>query len=80
VAPTDPPPPLPLRSRVCSSVAMAATSTVDPKQLIPHYLRSGLARTVIQTVDDALKRRGNDAALTFWRAVAYGREGGSRGG
>lgn len=43
--------------------------------LVSYYLRLGYARPVIALVDEAVKRRGADPQLLFWRAFAYAREG-----
>jgi hypothetical protein len=52
-----------------------ASSSVDPKPLVWYYIRQGFARTVVTTADDALKRRGTDSSLVFWKAVALSKEG-----
>src|SRR4051812_47799063 len=48
---------------------------MDPRPLIHAHLRAGYSRQVVVAADDALKRRGNDGGLQFWRAFAVAREG-----
>lgn len=48
---------------------------MDHKPLIYHFARCGYSRMLVALCEDALKRRGNEPAVVFWRAFGAAREG-----
>jgi tetratricopeptide repeat protein 21B len=63
------------KKKVGTRPQAVAAAMADPGILVQHYARAGYFRHIQTVCNDALKKRSNDPALLFWRALGMLKEG-----